>query len=98
MKIEPSDGKILVKKIQKENKTAGGLFLPLSAKNEPDQFLVLDRAYYKTRKDGTRVPFNCNVGDRVLLEKYAAMPINFGDDEVYIVPDDCVLGILKEGL
>jgi chaperonin GroES len=98
MDIEPYGDRILVKRIEDDTeKTAGGLFIPDSAKEKPQQGEVLAIGEGKI-SDGKLIPIKVKVGDRVLFGKYSGsdVPKAFGD-EYLLIRDDEVLAVLRGG-
>lgn len=94
-KIRPLQDRLIVKRIESEEKTASGLFIPDSAKEKPQQGVVVARGKGKVREDGTIQPLDLNPGDKILFGKYAGTEIKLDGDEYLIMREDDVLGVLE---
>ncbi len=94
MKVKPLGDRLLVKRIDAEEKAKGGIIIPDSAKEKPMEGKVIAVGHGKTDENGKRVPMEVKKGDRVLIGKYAGTEFKLGDDEHVIVREDEVLGIL----
>lgn len=96
MKIKPLHDKILVKRIDEESKTKGGIIIPDSAKERPMEGKVVAVGAGKILKDGTKRPLAVKEGDRVLFAKYAGTELKVEGEEVLILSEEEVLGIVEE--
>lgn len=94
-KIRPLQDRLIVKRIESEEKTASGLFIPDSAKEKPQQGVVVARGKGKVREDGTVQPLDLNPGDKILFGKYAGTEIKIDGNEYLIMREDDVLGVLE---
>jgi chaperonin GroES len=95
MKIRPLYDRIVVKRIEGEaEKTHGGLFIPDSAKEKPQEGEVFAVGKGKRLEDGKVVPLDVQPGDRILFGKYSGSEIKIDGDEYLIMREDEVLGIL----
>ena len=95
MKIRPLYDRIVVKRIESEaEKTHGGLFIPDSAKEKPQEGEVIAVGKGKRLEDGKVVPLDVQPGDRILFGKYSGSEIKLDGDEYMIMREDEVLGIL----
>jgi len=94
-KIRPLQDRLIVKRIESEEKTASGLFIPDSAKEKPQQGVVVARGKGKVREDGTIQPLDLNPGDKILFGKYAGTEIKLDGNEYLIMREDDVLGVLE---
>jgi chaperonin GroES len=94
MKIRPLHDRILVKRLEEEKKTSGGLFIPDSAKEKPIQAKVIAVGAGKRDKDGKIVPLDVKAGDTVLFSKYSGSEIKIDGDEHLIMREDDLLAIL----
>jgi chaperonin GroES len=95
MKIRPLYDRIVVKRIEAEaEKTHGGLFIPDSAKEKPQEGEVAAVGKGKRLEDGKIVPLDVQPGDRILFGKYSGSDIKLDADEYLIMREDEVLGIL----
>jgi chaperonin GroES len=96
MKVTPLADRVLVKRVDSDSKTKGGLFIPDSAKEKPAEGLVLAAGSGKRLDDGTRVELAVKEGDRVLFGKYSGTEIKIEGVEHLILREDDILGIVVE--
>ena len=94
MKIRPLYDRILVKRIEEQNKTAGGLFIPDTAKEKPQEALIVAVGNGKVLENGTTVALDVKVGDKILFGKYTGTDIKIDGKEVLILREDEVLAVL----
>jgi chaperonin GroES len=94
MKIRPLHDRILVKRLEEESKTTGGLFIPDSAKEKPIQAKVIAVGAGKTDKAGKLIPLDVKAGDRVLFSKYSGSEIKIDGEEHLILREDDLLAVL----
>jgi chaperonin GroES len=94
MKIRPLHDRILVKRLDEESKTAGGLFIPDSAKEKPIQAKVIAVGAGKHDKNGKVIPLDVKAGDRVLFSKYSGSDIKIDGEEHLILREEDLLAIL----
>ncbi|HLH44430.1 MAG TPA: co-chaperone GroES [Bryobacteraceae bacterium] len=98
MDIRPLHDRIVVKRIEEEaEKTAGGLFIPDSAKEKPQQGEVVAVGAGKRNEKGERVAMDVKAGDRILFGKYSGSDIKIDGVEYLIMREDEVLGVLEGG-
>ena len=95
MRIEPLGEKIVVKRMDAEEKTAGGILLPDSAQEKPQQGRVLSVGPGKMLDDGSRAVFQVAEGDRVLFNSYAGTEIEVDGDMLLIMSESDVLAVLS---
>ncbi len=95
MKIRPLQDRILVKRVEEEEKTAGGIIIPDTAKEKPQEGKVIAVGNGKIGEDGKVQPLDVKKGDRVLFSKYAGTEITLDGEEHLIIREDDVLGILE---
>jgi chaperonin GroES len=95
MKIRPLHDRILVKRIEEEGKTKGGIIIPDSAKEKPQEGKVIAAGNGKIGDDGKVQPLDVKKGDKILFSKYAGSEVNIDDDEHLIIREDDVLGIIE---
>ena len=95
MKIRPLYDRILVKRLEEQTKTAGGLYIPDSAKEKPMESVVVALGTGKTDDNGKKVPFEMKKGDRVLVSKYGGTEIKLDGREFKILNSDDVLAVLE---
>ena len=96
MKIRPLQDRILVKRLEAETRTKGGLFIPDTAKEKPIEGEVVAVGSGKTLEDGTVRKLDVKVGDRVLFGKYSGTEVKIDGEERLIVREDDILGILDK--
>ncbi len=94
MKVVPLNDKIVVKRLQAEDKTAGGLVLPDSAKEKPKQGKVLSLGDGKLLDSGKRAAFQVKEGDRVLFTSYGGQEVTVDGEEYLILTEDDVLAVV----
>ena len=95
MNVRPLGDKILVKRADPETKTDAGIFLPESAKDKPKEGKILAVGNGRLNKDtGEYIPFSVKKGDRVIFTSYAGTEIKIGDDDILILTEDDILGII----
>ena len=95
-KITPLHDRVIIKRIDDSTeKTAGGLFIPDTAKEKPQEGEVIAVGEGKYKKDGTRQTLDVKAGDRVLFGKYSGSEIKLDGDEFIIMREDEILGIIQ---
>jgi chaperonin GroES len=94
MKIRPLNDRIIVKRVDEEKKTAGGIIIPDTAKEKPQEGIVIAVGPGKRDEDGKRINIDVKEGNRVLFSKYAGTEIKIdGIDHIFMREDE-ILGIL----
>jgi chaperonin GroES len=94
MKIVPLNDKILVERLEADDRTAGGIILPDTAKEKPKQGKILAVGEGKPLDSGKRAAFQVKVGDRVLFSSYAGNEITHEGEEYLIMTEDDVLAVV----
>src|SRR5580692_2062979 len=94
MNIRPLHDRIVVKRIDNDVNKIGGLYIPDSAKEKPQEGEVIAVGNGKRLEDGKVVPLDVKVGDRILFGKYSGSDIKLDGDEYMIMREDEVLGVL----
>ena len=94
MNIRPLYDRIVVKRIEEQEQKVGGLFIPDSAKEKPQEGEVVAVGKGKRLEDGKVVPLDVQAGDRILFGKYSGSEIKLDGNEYLIMREDEVLGIL----
>src|SRR5690349_7985191 len=94
-KIRPLQDRLIVERIEGEEKTTSGLYIPDSAKEKPQQGKVVAVGKGKIREDGTIQPLDLREGDRILFGKYSGTEIKIDGNELLIMREDDVLGVLE---
>ena len=92
-KIRPLGDKVVVKVSEEEEKTAGGIILPDTAKKKPQEGKVVAVGPGKLLDDGKRAPMNVKVGDIVVFAKYGGTEITVDDDELVILDEDSIYAV-----
>ena len=95
MKIQPLHDRILVKRIEEETTTKGGIIIPDSAKEKPQEGKVIAVGTGKRDEDGKLIPFNVKKGDKVLMPMYGGTEVKINDRDYQIVREDDILGIIE---
>ncbi|MCU0591963.1 MAG: co-chaperone GroES [Desulfobacterales bacterium] len=95
MKIRPMNDRILVVRVEEEKKTAGGIIIPDTAKEKPQEGKVVAAGPGKMGEDGKRIPMELKKGDRILFSKYAGTEIKIDGVEHIFMREDDILGILE---
>ena len=95
MQIRPLHDRILAKRVQEEEKTAGGLFIPDTAKEKPQKGLVVAVGNGKVQDDGSLRKLDVKEGDKVLFSKYTGNEIKIDGVEHLIMREDDILAILE---
>ena len=94
MRVEPLGDKIVIKPLDPEEKTPGGIVLPDSAQQRPLQGRVLSVGDGRMLSNGKRVPHQVGEGDRVIYSRYAGTEVVVDDQEVLIMSEDDILAVL----
>jgi chaperonin GroES len=93
MKIRPLHDRIVVKRLEGENKTKGGIFIPDTAKEKPIEGKVVAVGNGRILKDGKVAPLDVKVGDTILFGKYSGTEIKFDGEEHLLLREDDVLAV-----
>jgi chaperonin GroES len=94
MKLRPLQDRILVKRIEEEEKTAGGIFIPDTAKEKPQMGQIVAVGNGKKTEDGKVIPVDLKAGDNVLFSKYAGTEVKVEGEEFLIMREDDILGVI----
>jgi chaperonin GroES len=95
MKIKPMNDRVLVLRVEEEQKTTGGIIIPDTAKEKPQEGKVIAVGSGKVGDDGKRVAPEVKVGDRILFSKYAGTDIKVDGVEHVFMKEDDILGVLE---
>jgi chaperonin GroES len=95
MKIRPLQDRIIVKRVEEEETTKGGIIIPDTAKEKPQEGKVIAVGKGKLNEDGKLQPLDVKKGDKVLFSKYAGTEINIEGVEHLIIREDDVLGVVE---
>jgi chaperonin GroES len=96
MKIRPLQDRILVKRVEEEGKTSGGIIIPDTAKEKPMEGKVVAVGKGKVLEDGKVMPLDVNKGDRILFSKYAGTEVKIEGQEHLIIREEDVLGVIEK--
>jgi len=95
MKIKPLHDRVIVKRVQEEEKTKGGIIIPDTAKEKPVEGKVVAAGDGKITEDGKKLPLEVKKGDRVLFGKYAGTEINIDGEEHLIMKEDDIIALVE---
>jgi len=95
MKIQPLGDRIVIEVLEAKEKTKGGIVLPDTAKEKPQEGKVVAVGKGRVTEDGKIVPLEVKVGDKILYGKYSGSEINIEDKEYLIIKEEDVLAIVK---
>ncbi|WP_374090646.1 co-chaperone GroES [Methylomicrobium lacus] len=94
MKIRPLHDRVIVKRVEEETKTAGGIVLPGSATEKPSQGVILAVGTGKHLENGEIRPLEVKVGDKVLFGKYSGNEVKIDGEELIVMREDDIMGVL----
>jgi len=95
MKIQPLGDRVVIRREESEERTAGGLYLPDSAKNKPARGVVVSIGDGRMLDDGTRSKFQVQEGDRVIFLSYAGEEFKVGDNEFLLMRESDILAVIQ---
>jgi chaperonin GroES len=95
MKIRPLQDRVIVKRIEEEEKTKGGIIIPDSAKEKPQEGKVIAVGKGKLMEDGKVIPLDVKAGDRILFGKYSGTEVKIDGEEHLIMREEDILGIIE---
>ncbi len=95
MNLKPLQDRILVKRMEEETTTKGGIIIPDTAKEKPAEGKVVSVGNGKIGDDGKRIPLEVKKGDRILFGKYSGNEVKIDGEEYLIMPESDVLGIIE---
>ena len=93
--VRPLHDRILVRRTAEEDKTAGGLFIPDTAKEKPQKGEVVAAGKGRTTEDGKVLPLEIRIGDKILFSKYAGTELKLNGEELLMMREEVVLGIIN---
>ena len=96
MKIRPLQDRVIVQRIEEEERTKGGLIIPDTAKEKPQEGKIIAVGKGKLNEDGKVTPMDVKVNDRVLFGKYSGTEINIDGEEHLIMREEDILGIIEK--
>ena len=95
MKVKPLHDRLIIKTLEEEEKTKGGIIIPDTAKEKPVEGKVIAVGAGRIKKDGTKMPLEVKKGDRVLYGKYAGTEVKVDGEEYLMMKEDDVLAIIE---
>jgi chaperonin GroES len=95
MEIRPLNDRVLVVRVEEEQKTSGGIIIPDTAKEKPQEGKIIAAGPGKFGDDGKRIPLNVKNGDKILFSKYAGTEIKLDGVEHIFMKEDDILGVLE---
>lgn len=94
-KVKPLGDRILVRRVEDDEVQRGGIIIPETAKEKPQQAEVLAVGPGRVNDDGKRIPLDVKAGDRILMGKYAGTEVKFDGEECLILREDDVLAVIS---
>jgi len=95
MKVKPLHDRILIKRVEEKETIKGGIIIPDTAKEKPQEGEVIAVGTGKKTEDGKVIPLDVKAGDRILFGKYSGTEIKIDNEEFLIIREDEVLGIIE---
>lgn len=95
MKIRPLQDRVIVKRLEEEQKTAGGIIIPDTAKEKPQKGEIVAAGPGKKTEDGKVMPLDIKAGDKVLFSKYAGTEIKVEGEELLMMREDDIMGVIE---
>jgi chaperonin GroES len=95
MKIRPLHDRVIVKRIEEEKKSAGGIVIPDTAAEKPEQGEILAVGKGKKDDNGKLIPIDVKVGDRVLFGKYSGQTVRVKGDELLVMREEDIMGVIE---
>ena len=96
MKIRPLQDRILVKRLEETNQTKGGIIIPDTAKEKPQEGKVVSVGKGRVMEDGTQRKLDVKAGDKILFGKYAGTDVKIEDEDYLIMREDDILGVIEK--
>ena len=97
MKVRPLHDRIIVQRLEEGEQKVGGIIIPDTAKEKPQQGKVIAAGSGKSKEDGKRIPLDVTAGDTILFGKYSGQEIKLDGEEYVIMREDEVLAIIEGG-
>jgi chaperonin GroES len=94
MTVKPLADRVLVKRLEEEQQTKGGIIVPDTAKEKPQQGKIIEVGPGRVTEDGKRLKLEVKKGDKILFGKYAGTEISVGDEEYLILREDDILAVI----
>ena len=96
MKVRPLHDRLIVKRLEEEEKTKGGIIIPDTAKEKPIEGKVVAVGAGKVDKDGKKIPMEVKKGDRVLFAKYGGTDVKMEGEDYLMMKEDDILAVIEE--
>ncbi len=96
MKVRPLHDRLIVKRLEEEEKTKGGIIIPDTAKEKPIEGKVIAAGEGRINKDGKKMPMEVKKGDRILFAKYGGTEVKMEGEEYLMMKEDDVLAVIEE--
>src|SRR2546426_8349194 len=97
MKVRPLHDRLIIQRLDEGEQKVGGIIIPDSAKEKPQQGKVIAAGNGKSKDDGTRTPLDVQAGDRILFGKYSGQEIKLDGEDYLIMREEEVLGVIEDG-
>ncbi len=95
MKIRPLQDRVIVRRLEEEEKTKGGIIIPDTAKEKPQEGKVIAVGKGKVTEDGKLIPLDVKAGDRILFGKYSGTEVKIEGEEHLIMREEDILGVIE---
>jgi chaperonin GroES len=95
MKVRPLHDRLIVRRLEEEEKTKGGIIIPDTAKEKPIEGKVIAVGTGRMKKDGAKLPLEVKKGDRVLFAKYAGTEVKIDGEEHLIMKEEDILAVIE---
>jgi chaperonin GroES len=95
MKIRPLHDRVIVKRIEEERKSAGGIVIPDTAAEKPDQGEIIAVGKGKKDENGKLIALDVKVGDRILFGKYSGQTVKVKGDELLVMREEDIMGVIE---
>ena len=96
MKIRPLQDRVLVKRVEEDQKTKGGIIIPDSAKEKPIEGIIIAVGKGKVANDGKLIKMDVKEGDNILFNKYAGTDVKIDGEELVIMREDDIVGVIEK--
>ena len=97
MTFRPLHDRVLLRRVEQDQKTAGGIIIPDTAKEKPSEGEIISAGPGLRKEDGTLVPLDVKAGDRVLFGKWSGTEVKIDGEELIIMKESDLLGVLNSG-
>lgn len=93
--LKPTEDRIVVKRLESDEKSAGGIIIPDTAKEKPVEGEVLAVGPGRRKEDGSFIPVSLSVGDKILFTKWSGTEIKFNNQDILVMKETDVLAVIK---